>query len=378
MIDDPAEGWNLLLSEVSNREARIDFGVSGENVRAILEVLATLARSKDSGIGPIRTDDIVGVFSHECGFAPTDEALIVLQRLPGLGRDSGSPDDSRAFVDIEFADACRAGDLVRFCLNPYDQEVVERLSSTRHVIGPVGIAVSAVQLADSSFNQGLLTAAMKAVNRLTTGSVGATSADLAHLCWRMELEVSEPIQVAKVLVDRLELTPGRKSASNVTFADCFFNSVEITPDVSADCCPEFQTCLIQELEGRISLQDLPAGRFPDTIVESFVASSGTTNATLSLQIPIGARVLITILKKLFVRSLGGRKENALYRGLDATHQAKVDDVLSLLAGHGIVTRSDRAGDPIWIPVRRYRSRVLGLIAAPSTSSDPVLDAARKL
>lgn len=378
VVHDPAAGWNLLLDEVSSREARTDSGVSGENIRAILEALATLARCKDSGIGPLATDDIIGAFHSECGFTPTDEALIVLQRLPGLGRDPMAADESRAFVDTEFADACRSGDFVRFCKNPFDQEYAKRLSDTRNVIGATGIAVSSALLEKEAFNQGKLTAAIKAVDRLGVSASGATPADLMQLAVKMDLTISDSIQVAKLLVDRLEIDNARKDLAKVTFVDCYFNSVEIDDDTTAEFCPTFQGCLIQELDGRVSSADLPVDRFPDTFVEAFLSSVGTTSAALRLQIPSGAKVLVTILKKLFVQSLSGRKENALYRGLDGAHQAKVGAALSLLKTHSLIIKSDRAGDPIWIPVRRLRSRVLSMIASPSTSADPVLEAARKL
>lgn len=378
VVHDPAAGWNLLLDEVCSREARTDSGVSGENIRAILESLATLARCKDSGIGPLATDDIIGAFHSECGFTPTDEALIVLQRLPGLGRDPMAADESRAFVDTEFADACRAGDFVRFCKNPFDQEYAKRLSDTRNVIGATGIAVSAALLEKESFNQGKLTAAIKVVDRLGVSASGATPADLIQLAMKTDFTISDAIQVAKLLVDRMGIDDAREDLAKVTFVDCYFNSVEIADETTAETCPTFQGCLIQELDGRVSAADLPIGRFPDTFIEAFLSSVGTTSAALHLQIPTGAKVLVTIMKKLFVQSLSGRKENALYRGLDGAHQAKVGAALALLKTHSLVTKSDRAGDPIWIPVRRLRSRVLSMIALPSTSTDPVIEAARKL
>ena len=378
VVHDPAAGWNLLLDEVCSREARIESGISGDNVRAILEALSTLARSKDSGIGPLATDDIVGAFHSECGFTPTDEALIVLQRLPGLGRDPSAADESRAFVDTEFADACRSGDFVRFCKDPFGADHAKRLSSTRNVIGATGIAISAALLEKISFSQGRFTAAIKAVDRLGVAAAGATPADLTQLALKKDFAINEPIRVAKLLVERLEIDGIRSDLVNVTFVDCYFNSMEIAAEVTPESCPKFQGCLIQELDGRVSAHDLPTERFPDTYVEVFLSSAGTTSATLDLQIPPGARVLVTILKKLFVQSLSGRKENALYRGLDSDHQAKVGDVLSLIRSHSLVTKSDRAGDPVWIPVRRLRSRVLSMIASPSTSTDPVIIAARKL
>ena len=378
VVLDPATGWNLLLDEVCNREARIESGISGENVRAILEGLSTLARSKDSGIGPLTTDDIVGAFQTECGFTPADEALIVVQRLPGLGRDPMTSDESRAFVDTEFADACRAGDFVRFCTEPFNSEHSKRLVGTRNVIGTTGIAVSAALLERSGFNQGKITAAIKAVNRLDNVAAGAAPADLMQLALKMDFAIAETICVAKLLVERMEIDSARTDLAKVTFVDCYFNNIEIAEDVTAESCPKFEGCLIQELDGRISASDLPGECFHNTYVEIFLSSAGTTNAALNLQIPQGAKVLVTILKKLFVQSLSGRKENALYRGLDGAHQSKVSSVLALLKSHSIITKSDRPGDPIWIPVRRLRSRVLSIIGSPSTSTDPVIEAARKL
>jgi hypothetical protein len=377
-VHDPAAGWNLLLDEVCNREARIESGISGENVRAILEALSTLARCKDSGIGPLAPNDIVGAFHSECGFTPTDEALIVLQRLPGLGRDPTAADESRAFVDTEFADACRAGDFVRFCKDPFGSGHAKRLEGTRNVVGATGIAVSASLLETSGFNDGKLTAAIKVVGRLGQSAVGATPADLMQLALKMDYPIKEPIQMAKLLVDRLEIDKTRMDLVNVTFVDCFFNGVDLAPEVTNASCPLFQGCLIQELDGRVSSKDLPAGRFSDTYVEVFLSSAGTTSSTMDLEIPAAAKVLVTILKKLFVQSLSGRKENALYRGLDSDHQTKVGAVLSMIKSHSLVTTSERAGDPIWIPVRRMRSRVLSMIASPATSVDPVMFAARRM
>ena len=378
LLDNPAVGWDVLLDEVCNREARIESGISGENVRAILESLATLCRCKDSGIGPLDPDDIVKTFQTECGFSPTDEALIVLQRLPGLGKDPASVDDSRAFVDVEFADACCAGDFVRFCTNPFDKMYLTKLKPTCNVIGSTGIALSANKLESLDFNDGKIAACIKVLEKQTFGESGAIAADLMQLAIKMDLAISQKIEVSKIMINILELDNNRNDLSNITFVDCFFGLLTIGTEIESENCPNFQGCLIQELEGRISTTDLPAGCFMDSVVEEFLSTSGTTSSMLELQIPAGARVLITILKKLFVQSLSGRKENALYRGLDVDHQGKVSKVLLLLKSHGIVSQSGKVGEPIWIPVRRHRPRVLNMLGSPSKSTDTVLVEARKL
>ncbi len=378
VVDDPASGWDFLLDEVCNREARIEFGISGENVRTILEALATLARCKESGIGPLAPTDIIGIFQSECGFSPTDEALIVLQRLPGLGRDPSSPDDSRAFVDVEFADACRAGDFVRFCMEPFNHQHSKRLSETCCVIGQTGIGLSARILKEGQFREGHLTAALKAVGNWNVSDRGATPADLIQLALKLDLTIKDAVEIRKLNVQSLDIDAARPDICNVSFVDCFFDSVFIDSDVTATCCPKFKECLIQNLDGKVSEDDLPVGRFFNCVIESYASSTRTTNSTLELDVPIGVRVLVTVLKKLFVQGLSGRKENALYRGLDAYHQSKVSSVLTLLKGNAVIVPSGRGGEPIWVPVRRQRPRVLKMIGSLSKSTDPIMLAAREI
>lgn len=374
--EDASAGWDLLLDEVCSREARIEQGITGENMRGILESLSTLARGKDSGVGPLTSDEIIAIFQAECGFAPSDEALTVLQRLPGLGRAPAGDDTARAFVDADFADACRAGDFVNFCRTPFSADISDRLAPTRIAIGELGVGLAARRLGDT-FSHGEFIAATKAIDK--TLARGATSVDLVNLAKKLGIPIETSIYVSKLFIDDFEVDGPRFDLSRITFDECFFDRLELTADSSSDNSPHFNSCLIQELDGRISRNDLPDSSFDDRcVIEKFTSSAGTTSSVLDLAIPIGARVLITILKKLFVRSLSGRKENALYRGLDAEHQGKVSAVLGLLQSHGLITTSGRSGDPIWLPVRRQRARVLGILNAPSKGSDPLLVAARQL
>ena len=376
VLTDPAAGWNMLLKEVCSREARIEQGISGQNIRSILESLATLARAKDTGLGPFSPQDIISLFQAECGFPPTDEALVVLQRLPGLGRASTGAEDSRCFVDAEFADACRAGGLVRFAKDPFNEKSSGDLSLTKIGVGQTGIGVACLLLGEIGFNSGRLTAAIKAMQKLPVA--GAIPADLLQVAVMLGLTIEQPLLVSGLLFDRMELASSTVDFTNVNFVDCYFFSLELAPDVTAANCPLFTRCMVQEVDGRISSHDLPAGRFSDCIFESFMSPTGGTSGALNLGVPAGVQVLVSALKKLFVQSLSGRKENAFFRGLDEKHQIKVLPILALLKRSGLAQPGGRAGDPVWHPVRWQRSRVLAILEAPSTSQDPVIVEARKL
>jgi hypothetical protein len=378
VLHDPSAGWDYLLNEVSDREARIESGISGENIRLILESLATLARSKDSGLGPISSDEIIKVFQNECGFSPTDEALIVLQRLPGLGRDSNESDSSRSFVDSEFSDACAAGDFVRFCGSPFEEALSGRVSNLITPLRETGIGLASFKLNESGFNQGNFRAVIKASNRDNAFASSTTIADLLGLSFRLGFPLESNVRISNQYLGSLEIDSGREDLHLVTFDDCMFSQLAIPANLDLKACPYFRNCLIQDLEGRVSESELPDDRFFDCFVETYASATNTVNAVMDLNIPDGAKVLIAILRKLFVQTLGGRKENALYRGLDGANQAKVAGVIDLLVKHGMIVRSERPGETIWIPVRRLTSRALDIIAAPTGSKDRIMIEARNV
>jgi hypothetical protein len=102
------------------------------------------------------------------------------------------------------------------------------------------------------------------------------------------------------------------------------------------------------------------------------------NAILDLNIPDGSKVLISILRKIFVQSLGGRKESALYRGLNGGLQAKVSGVISILSKHGMIVNSGKPGDVVWVPVRRQAARAVDIISSPVGSKDKIMVESRNL
>ena len=73
------------------------------------------------------------------------------------------------------------------------------------------------------------------------------------------------------------------------------------------------------------------------------------DASLALSLPLGTRELLTILRKLYARRGSGRRESALYRGLDPRAQQLVEDVLRSLRREGFAIKSKQAEQAIWLP-----------------------------
>lgn len=84
----------------------------------------------------------------------------------------------------------------------------------------------------------------------------------------------------------------------------------------------------------MSKEDLPSEVFDDDCdFEEF--SDARTNADIfELQLPEGTKVLLTVLKKLFMQRGSGRRESAFTRGLDHRARRLVPDVLDLIKRKG--------------------------------------------
>lgn len=371
---EPASGWDILLDNIASRESEIEAGIDGGTVRKILERLSTKARATAGGLGPLTPDSLISAFREICGYSPDERGMVLLQRLPGLGVERHE-EGTRAFIDEDFADACRAGDLVQFIEAPYEFEP-DTIVGIECATGSLGVAVAARRVSFRHFSAGKVNAAIRRARDLSPGNLAA---DLARVALECGHALEDPLHIRGVYIPELEFSARTGNASRLEFQECFFSKIGIDSEVDANLLPRFRGCFIDEIDGRISRQDLPAAAFDsDCIVESFATPAGTTDAVLSLGLPLGTRVVLTILKKLYQRRGAGRKENALFRGLDHHARRLVPEALRLIQHQGLAAPCRRRDDTIWLPDRRNMRRVGRIIAAPTAHQDPLLQAAADL
>jgi hypothetical protein len=368
---EPAVGWNLLLDRITQREAGIEAGIDGATVRRILERLATKCRSAPDGLGSLGPDDLVAAFREICGYAPDDRGMLLLQRLPGLGVHQGEA-ETRKFIDESFSEACRAGDVCSFVENPYDSEIFT--GTLECGAGSIGLSLIASKVLHHR-DAKLATA----IERACAIENSYLAADLVLAAIDSGHSIESDVYIKNVFIPYVEFRKEMPVSGGVHFQDCWFVELALDPDVDPSLLPRFHSCFIAQLEGRVSLQDLPPGVFDqDCIFEEFATGSGTTNEVLDLPLSLGVRVLITILMKLFERRGRGRRENALYRGLDHRAKRLVPDVLQLLKANAFAFPCRRGMDTIWLPDRSVRGRAGTIVASPSAKNDPLIIAASKL
>jgi hypothetical protein len=380
---DSTDGWHLLLQKIFERESKISPNLDGVTLRRILERLATVARSTNDGLGPITQQQIRTAYIQTCDSEPDEQANLLLQRLPGLGVYRAE-DDSRTFVDIELAEVCRARDITDFVLNPYgqlqDDGWKSSISLAATFAGQTAITRVSRNLLDvDQFATAKIEAALNAAENQR--EIGALRADLAALAVEMSHPPTTTIIIEGEVFENYTLTlpHGTTDLSNLVFRDCLFECIDIASDSDIKLLPAFQGCIFLMILGRTSASDLPDARFDARCTyEMFADSAETQSAILSSNLTRGEKLVLTILRKLFIQSLGGRAESALYRGLDLNDRQIVPDAIKILQQHGLLMLYNRGDGNVWVPVRKEIARARRILGAPASCGDEVIADARKL
>lgn len=242
----PAVGWDALLDKVADREAQIEAGIDGSTVRRILERLATKTRYSERGFGPLSSDSVTQAFSDICGYKPDERGTLILQRLPSLGVDR-EEESLRSFIDEEFADACRAGDLVKFVESPFDfdQVVLEQdqvvLEQMESPIGHLGIEVAALSIEknfppkkDSNPVEGKINAALAEAQRRNAKYMAL---DLVRLLLQMGGSVRGENVLSGLMIPTLDFGDGRSDLSKLCFRDCFFSRLVLDREINPIVIP---------------------------------------------------------------------------------------------------------------------------------------------
>lgn len=373
----PAAAWNQLLDLIYRREQGMAAGIEAESIRMIIERLASVARGQGSHLGEFSSDTISAVFSEVCGFPPEDPGMGIIQRLPGLGVKN-SETGTRCFMDETLAEAAAAGDVARFATSPYQPGI--RCDFWLRGLSRFSIEVADVQIADSPQVAGLIRSAIKTTTQHR--ETGALGSDLIRLlCMRGADYDGSGVTVTNVELPTLEFEAEYGSMAGITFHGVIIERLEIAPEYPKEKLPYFSACCVESLEGRASRSDLPIDKFAhDVSIERFDSTTVNTNAILDLEFSMPVRVLLTVLRKLFLQSGTGRREAALFRGLDGDARRCVKDVIDLLSHHLFISPAHYSTHTVWLPSRKgnVRDRAVRMLKSPATSSDPVLLDAKKL
>jgi hypothetical protein len=358
----PANGWNLILDRVCERESKMDPSTDGPTVRRVLERIATKCRKQGSKIGPLSQEDLLTAYEEVCGWKPDDQGVAFLQRLPGLTQTSNE-DNQRQFVDPDYADALRSGDVVRFVMDPHSGELND-ITEWLLALDQLGVDMVAHACAESGATAKQVSNAIRVAAAVRNGSY------LAVDVLRALIEMGLPYDGQGVLLSEfacrsLDLTESVGDLKRVKIHDALINHLAL-PDVpDFEKLPTFTSCQIAFLDCRLDPKAMEKAHISaDCDVVEMGSAAVSTSALLDLNLEVSIRVGLTVLKKIYLQAGSGRRESALLRGLDHREVKYVSEVLPVLKSEELIYSTKAGTERIWHPVRSRAGEVKKLMAAP--------------
>lgn len=372
---DPATGWDAMLQRVCEREVKQIWGVGFEagDLRLFIEGLATQARKSRDGRG-LEDSGLRNVFRAVFGRDTDEPANLLTLRLPGLGSIPGRP-GAREFIDADFADAAASGDLTRYVEAPFVNGVM--LHGVSAPLADLGRQMVVLRLKDVPAQISL------AVHQCSQAPEMATTAtDLLQILIDREANYQGSfvtIQDANLEIVRVD---PEINMSEINFLRCIINTVELSRssiDKDKKNSPHFHDCIIDSLEGAISSNDVADGVLTgSTSVEKYVAFAATNGAVMKSKLADPMKVLLTILRKLFMQRGAGRQYSALRRGLPPELVKYVDPIIAQVKAKGFAEDVDLDRRTILIPNRSRSADALSIINGPNTSTDPLVESVKTL
>jgi len=355
-----ADFWDLLITNVCEREARINSALDGSIIRTLYSNIGRIARNTTTSLGPLSIKTINEAFEQTTGRPPTDESAIILQRLPGLGR-IGSESLDRQFVDAYILDGLKAEDV----LSIYSDSSVEPLQDPwNHPVEGFGAFYLASKIC--ALNQQQAVAAYIKRNKDVVNKVL-----LSDLMSALYLDPNGKLDFGGLtFLGGIfhQISFGEAHISNIVFRECEFRAADFH-DAELDRV-SIVDCTIRDLAGYSSSATLPPFII-STVVQEY-QSVATLVAIRAAGLSVAQTFLLASLRKLFLQPGGGRQESSMYKGYrDASSKRICDRVIALLVKDGLCQRMRGNNDALFIPDRSQTGRVKAIMSQMTHSDDPL-------
>jgi hypothetical protein len=349
------EFFESVFDSICHRETRINPIISKDVLKDVFLRLAEESRRKDHRDEVITTTEINQAFFDVTGYAAMDEAAILLQRLPYLGRvGSGSAD--RIFIDNYAKDGIRGLALFRAFTN--GSKTVPYLTWLQP-IGNFGIQVLSRKLkADHESDKYARLCIARGNHQIGCDYITLKLFQSVGQCNFHGLGVS------KGKFTTLDMSEIKISNLNIHGADIGEMIIEDSNFVGVS----LSECVIEVVKGVGSADKLP-NVFTSCEFGQFNAAT-TISRISELNLSKAHKTLLALIKKLFFQRGAGRQEDALLRGAESYWDSAVAaDTLRYMLSRGIARKGDGDHGVIYIPQRKHTKRMARIWELQSSCGD---------
>jgi hypothetical protein len=355
------EFWNHFIHVLCERDARIHSAFDADTILSILTHLARITRTKPANVGPISLAETQRAFEAAVGQMPVEEASVALQRLPSLGRLNAESND-RQFVDVYILDGLRARD-VAISAKADEPSLRDVLNSPWiNPLDDLGLRVL------SALEDDIFPDLMRLARRSQNASNRVIGCDIVASSLLREVESVDFKGLSLdnghfIKLDMRDTIPIHLQITNATIGT-------LVLPASAPLDTTIKNCAVGRVFGVASKSGLP--KWIEDLDADEYDSTQSVSRIRRIGLSPGHEMLVTMVRKTFFQKGGGRKEEALVRGLGNIGGASLSNkVLRLLLREKIFSRF--RGDDGWVyaPERNQAGRMTKMLEELNASRDPL-------
>ena len=359
--EDETSFFDHFIRVLSKRDARINASFDSDTIERVLITLARMTRAKPANVGPITLSDVQSAFEAVVGQMPVEEAAVMLQRLPGLGRLTIESND-RQFIDGYILDGLRAKDII-ISKNGGDQTIRGLINhKITNPLDDLGQKILSKDI-EQAFPSYLLLA-----NRFLEADnvVGACDIVAAGLKTSYESFDFKDMQINEGTFVRLDMSGSMPVNLSVRSSVLGSLTLPLSPPKNTSLVD----CVALRVYGVASVSALP--KWIKNLESDQFDSVASVSRIKKIGLSPSHEILATIVRKTFFQKGSGRKEEALTRGLgQLATPSLTQKILSLLIKEEVIDRFK--GDDGWVytPKRPQAGRMKQMLYELKTSQDKV-------
>lgn len=375
--------WDEFLNRICARESAPERAeMDPTTVRRVLEFLAHKVRASRSGLGPISSLDLADAYERVAGTPAAEGVLPQLQRLPALTAAPGDAGE-RFFVDEGMLHALQGSAFENIATSRLSGEVVAPI----HRLPPNALSMAAFLSTKDHLTPETIAALARRSGATTQHGrrLGGGDAQFGGDCVEVAIELGllhdeTSISFNGLVVDGAEIGPIRLDEielRGLEFHNCIVAEIRLAGVGVAGKQYElkFLSCEIEKVLGAAERVGVPTGLVDEGSNINSFENLSTNAAVLKSKMAPGLKAVVTILRKLYKQSGGGRKIAAFRRGVtDPETAARIDAALTLVVRHGFA----RLFNQVAHPVRNQAGRVERILAGPELAADPICSEAKSL
>lgn len=362
IFDDICSFWYVFLSKLCEREAKIHPSLNPDSIKRVLLNLANQTRTSNENTGPITQNDLSNAFVKATGINPTDEAAIMLQRLPSLGRISADSPD-RQFLDSFILNGLRAESIIQMNKS-WDEEILS--AEWKYPLDQTGLSILAEYIGmDVKRKDSFLATARSAA--LSKNKVLAADI-VSALCLLEENSIDfKGIYISGAYFSFLSFEG--KEIKRLEISDSIIEKIDLT-NSKMDISVSLRNCLISTVHGIASRNSIPAQLEGCEVVQ--FERLATTTLVKKARLSESQKLFVEMIRKIFFQPGAGRKESALLRGMGVSANKKLGErILGKLEDEGLVTQHRGDEGPIYKAVRKETGRINRMLTDLTLSEDPI-------